>query len=126
LSLVNGRSGLQVRFRPSRISSVLPSWDRIVGSPVRVTLSVEYADKGVQAGEDVQTRMNRMGFERAMDVALDVAQRVRSIQAAQDEVNSIVELLAAQSLLQRVTFNPMVVEDGSESEAEGARLEEVE
>jgi len=70
--------------------------------------------------------MNRMGYARAMDVALDIAQRVRSIQAAQDEVKSIVELLVAQSLLQRVTFNPMVVEDGFGSEEESARLEEVE
>jgi len=51
------------------------------------------ADKGVQVGEDVQMQMNRMGYARAMDVVLDVTQRVRSIQVAQDEVNSIVELL---------------------------------
>jgi len=61
-----------------------------------------------------------------MDIALDVAQRVRSIREAQDEVNSIVQLLAAQRFLQTAVFSPMVVEGGSESEAEGARLEEVE
>jgi len=102
------------------------SWDRTVGLPVRATLSLEYADKGVQVGEDAQMRMNRMGFERATDIALDVVQRVRSIQAAQDEVNSIVQLLAAQRFLQTAVFSPMVVEDGSVSEEENTRLEEVE
>ena len=67
-----------------------------------------------------------MGFERATDIALDVVQRVRYIQAAQDEVNLIVQLLAAQRFLQTAVFSPMVVEDGSVSEEENARLEEVE
>jgi len=126
LSLVNARSGLQVPFRPSRINIGATSWDRTVGLPVRAILSLEYTDKGVQAGEDAQTRMNRMGFERATDIALDIVQRVRSIQAAQDEVNSIVQLFAAQRFLQTAVFSPMVVEDGSMSEEESARLEEVE
>jgi len=60
-----------------------------------------------------------------MDITLDVTQRVQSIQVAQNEVTAIIDLLAAQSLLQRVVFNPMVVEDGSESEADVGRLEEV-
>jgi len=60
-----------------------------------------------------------------VDIALDVTWRVQSIQVATNEVSSIAELLVAQSLLQRVAFSPMVVKDGSESEVDIGRLEEV-
>jgi len=69
--------------------------------------------------------MCQMGYERAVDITLDITQRVQSIQVVMSEVSSIAKLLAAQSLLQRVTFSPMVVEDGSKSEVGARRLEEV-
>jgi len=84
---------MQVPFHPIRITTVGTSLARIVGHPVLGTLSETYVEVGVQV--ELQSRMEAMGYERAMDIAV----RMRSIQEVVGEVGSIAELLATQITL---------------------------
>jgi len=62
---------MQVPFHPIRIATIGTSLARIVGHPVLGTSSRIYVNKEVQV--ELQSRMQSMGYERAMDVVLDVA-----------------------------------------------------
>ena len=87
------------------------SWTRIVGRPVLGISSAtykNYANKAIQVG--VESRMREYGYNTALEVALDVAGRIRSIQEACQEVTANSGLLVAQSTLWN-EFCPVRVDD---------------
>jgi len=100
------------------ITTVGTSLIRIVRHPPLGILSKTYVNKEVQV--EFQSRMEAMGYKRAMDVAV----RMWSIQEMVGEVGSIAELLAAQ-MTSPTVFIPGQVEDISESEEGGKRFDEI-
>ena len=81
--LANAPIVTQVPFHPIHIATVSTSWTKTVGRPVlRISsrTSKNYANKVVQVG--VESRMKEYGYSSALEVALDVAGRIRFIQEA--------------------------------------------
>ena len=82
------------------IATVGMSWTRIVGRPVlRISSATykNYANKAIQVG--VESRMREYGYNTVLEVALDVAGQIRSIQEACQEVMANSGLLVARSTL---------------------------
>ena len=103
LYLVNMPFAMQVPFHPTHIASIDTSWTRTVRLSVlgiSSTTSKSYANKVIQVG--VESRMREYGYSNVLDVTLDVAGQIRSIQEAHQEVAVTMELLAAQTILQSV------------------------
>ena len=77
------------------------SWTRIIRYPVLGTSSTtfkNYANKAIQVG--VELRMKEYGYSTAVEIALNVAGRIKFIQEACQEVVANSSLLVAQSTLQ--------------------------
>ena len=102
LCLANARIATQVPFYPILIATAGTSWTKIIRCPVLGISSATfktYANKAVQVG--VGLRMREYGYSTAVEIALDVAGRIRSIQEACQEVAANSGLLVAQSTLQK-------------------------
>jgi len=120
--VVNVLFVVQVPFHPIRIATVGMSLGKIVGHPVLGISSRIFIEVGVQV--KLWSRMEAMGYERAMDAVLDVAVQMRSIQGAVGEIGSIAELLATQ-ITSLTVFVLGRVTDVSKSEEGGERFDEI-
>ena len=125
LCLANAHIATQVPFHPIHIATAGTSWTRIVGRPVLGISSATYktyADKAIQVG--VESRMKEYGYSTTVEIALDVAGRIKFIQEACQEVVANSGLLVAQSTLQS-EFCPVQVDDRFECTEDMSRFEDV-
>ena len=98
LCLANARTATQVPFHPIHIATAGTSWTRIVRHPALGISSAtykSYANKAIQVG--VELRMREYGYNTTVEIALNVAGRIRFIQEACQEVTANLGLLVAQS-----------------------------
>ena len=119
------RSTTQVPFRPIRIATAGTSWAKIVGRPVLGTsfaTSKTYTNKAIQVG--IESRMREYEYTTAVEIALDVAGRIRFIQEACQEVAANSGLLVAQSTLQS-KFCLVQVDDRFECAEDLSRFEDI-
>ena len=101
------------------------SWTRIIGHPaLRISSATfkNYANKAIQVG--VESRMKEYGYSTTVEIALNVAGRIKFIQEACQEVVVNSSLLVAQSTLQS-KFCPVRVDDRFECAEDMSRFEDV-
>ena len=111
LCLANARIATQVPFHPIRIATAGMSWTKIIRRPALGISSAtfkNYANKAIQVG--VESRMKEYGYSTTVEIALNVAGRIKFIQEACQEVVANSSLLVAQSTLQS-EFCPVRVDD---------------
>ena len=116
---------MQVPFHPICIATAGTSWTRIVRRPALGISSATYktyANKAIQVG--VESRMKEYGYSTVVEIALDVAGRIRFIQEACQEVVANLSLLVAQSTLQS-EFCLAQVDDRFECMEDMSRFEDV-
>ena len=116
---------MQVPFHPIRIATASTSWTRIVRRPILGISSAtfkNYANKAIQVR--VESRMKEYGYNTVLEVALDIAGRIRFIQEACQEVTVNSGLLVAQSTLQS-EFCLVRVDDRFECMEDTSRFEDV-